>query len=269
MAVIDRGSTALWYDRAGETGPRVLLVQGAGFPGEAWRPQIEGLAGSHQVAWYDARGVGKTPMGSAPITIAGMAEDAAAVLDALGWSDAVLVAHSMGGRVSRRLALEHPERVRGLVMITSVYRRVVPPPLTMLPIVLRYPLWRSQRRWAMLAQTFSRGWIDATGAEAAAARLEALLDMPLEDFPRRAPWHQIRAMRADRETEARIGEITTPALVIGADADRVLSPSNSPAIAAALPGAKLVMLSGCGHGLTIERADEINTLVAGFVAGLR
>lgn len=269
MAVIETASGALWFERAGEAGPRLLLVQGAAFPGEAWRPQFEALAAGHRVAWFDHRGIGRSPMGSGAVTIGGMAADGFAVLDALGWGDAVVVGHSMGGRVARRMALEAPERVAGLVLIASVFRRVMPPPLTMLPIMLRYPLWAGARRQAVLDQTFSRAWQAAVGRAAAAARLEALLGVPLEDFPRRVPWHQVNAMRRDRETEVRIGEITAPTLVIGAEGDKVLSPANSRALAGAIGGARLEMLRGCGHGLTIERADDVNALIAGFVAGLR
>jgi len=268
VAVIETASGALWFEHAGEAGPRLLLVQGAGFPGEAWRPQFEALAVGHRVAWFDHRGIGRSPMGSGAVSIAGMAADGFAVLDAMGWADAVVVGHSMGGRVARRMAIEAPGRVRGLVLIASVFRRVMPPPLSMLPIMLRYPLWAGARRQAVLDQTFSRAWQAEVGREAAAARLEALLGVPLEDFPRRVPWHQVNAMRRDGETEGRIGEIRAPTLVIGAEGDKVLSPKNSGALADAIAGARRVMLRGCGHGLTIERADEVNGLIRGFVGGL-
>lgn len=266
MQALNLGGLPLAYGTAGDHGPPIVFVAGAAFPGGSWRCQTDPLAADHRVAWFDHRGVGRTPLGDDPITITRMAQDALALADHLGWRRPTYVGHSMGGRVIRRLALDHPDRVARLVLITSVYRRVMPPPLTLWPIMARYPLWASARRQAVLDQTFTRRYQDTVGRDALAARLESLLGMPPEAFPRALPWHQVRAMRRDRETDHRLAELDVPTLVIGATHDKVLPPSNAAKLAGAISGARLEVLADCGHGLIIERADDVNALIRGFVA---
>ena len=66
----------------------------------------------------DRRRVGRDPE-TAPYRLEEMADDAAAVLDALGWPSAHIVGHSMGGMIAQTLAIRHPDRVRSLTCISS------------------------------------------------------------------------------------------------------------------------------------------------------
>ena len=67
-------------------------------------------------------------------------------------------------------------------------------------------------------------------------------------------------------TTARLPEITAPALVLAGTADRVIPLDNSRALAAGIPGARLVEFEGAGHGFLVERADEANAAVLDFLA---
>ncbi|MCA9625715.1 MAG: alpha/beta fold hydrolase, partial [Myxococcales bacterium] len=86
----------LAYDTAGERWPAILLVQGAAFVGEGWRPQIDDLARDHRVAWLDNRGIGGSAPFAGPVSVEAMADDCLALLDHLGWTTAHLVGHSLG-----------------------------------------------------------------------------------------------------------------------------------------------------------------------------
>ncbi|AXE38376.1 alpha/beta fold hydrolase [Acidipropionibacterium virtanenii] len=94
--------------------PAVLLMSGAGQPGEYWRPVVEQL-GERLVVSYDRPGMGATPW---PGRLPGLAEEVAtatAMADELG--PLVLVAHSMAAFHAEALAREHPGAVRGLVLV--------------------------------------------------------------------------------------------------------------------------------------------------------
>jgi len=111
-------TTDLHIEHAGTCGPRVLLIQGTGVAGGGWSPQVDALRENHQLAWFDNRGVGKSPGVSA--SLAEMAEDALSVLDALGWERAHLAGHSLGGLIAQAVATRAPERVTSLALLCTL-----------------------------------------------------------------------------------------------------------------------------------------------------
>lgn len=95
----------------------VLLIQGVGVAGCAWRPQLSDLGSQFPLAVFDNRGIGKSP--GRPGTIAEMGDDVLKVLDRLEWPTAHLVGHSLGGVIAQQAALLAPERVRSLSLLCS------------------------------------------------------------------------------------------------------------------------------------------------------
>src|SRR3954447_1965072 len=105
----------LHFDCTGE-GPAVLLIMGLGLPGDAWWRTVPVLAHSFQVVTFDNRGSGRSERPAGPLTLAGMASDAVAVLDAAGIARAHVYGISMGGMIAQELVLRYPERVDALVL---------------------------------------------------------------------------------------------------------------------------------------------------------
>jgi 3-oxoadipate enol-lactonase len=89
------------------TGPAVVFLHGIGGTSNVFQVQAEALEPAHQIVRPDFAGAGRSPVADR-ISIASHAEDIAAVLDTLGISRAVVVAHSMGTLVARTLAAHHP-----------------------------------------------------------------------------------------------------------------------------------------------------------------
>ena len=106
----------LWVDDRGD-GPPVLLIAGLGDPAEAWTFQQEGLSSRYRTIAFDNRGVGRSPLPDTPLTVAGMADDVATILDELGIDRADIVGFSGGSVTAQELAIRHPERVKSLVLM--------------------------------------------------------------------------------------------------------------------------------------------------------
>src|SRR6476620_5229884 len=107
---------SLFYERHG-AGEPVLLIQGMSGTHLAWGEAfLAGLGDDLDVVAYNHRGVGDSTPQSDPFTIAQLADDAAGLLDALGWDDAHVLGISMGGMVAQELALRHPARIRTLTL---------------------------------------------------------------------------------------------------------------------------------------------------------
>jgi pimeloyl-ACP methyl ester carboxylesterase len=254
------GVSQLAIDSVGE-GPVVLLVAGFGVDRTGWRPQIEGLRSSHAVIAYDHRGIaGSRPMPNDALSIAAMAEDARQALGDRVPAD--VVGASMGAAVAVELALAHPDAVRALVLIT--------------PVVAR-----DARLEAVL-----RAWTEFDSPQAE-ARIRSMLPWLLgRDFLAQAPKREaaaqaLRAMAARTPNATlrqharalvdwlgtRVPDLKTiekPTLVVAGEEDALVSPAQAELVARSIPGARLEVLPGAGHALTIECAERVNELIVGI-----
>ena len=118
MPTVNTRGARVSYSRTG-TGPPVMLIQGVGAIGNAWRPQIEGLRDRFSVISFDNRGIGASTITEGSLTIEAMAGDAHAILDAEGLDRCHVVGHSMGGLIAMQLALTSPRRVKSLSLLCT------------------------------------------------------------------------------------------------------------------------------------------------------
>jgi 3-oxoadipate enol-lactonase len=103
-------------------GEPLVLVHGLGEDHRAWREVLPWLASHRRVVAYDVRGHGETSLGSADGTLAQLAGDLVALLDAAGLERADLCGFSLGGTIVLRAAIDHPERVGRLVPVATSSR---------------------------------------------------------------------------------------------------------------------------------------------------
>jgi pimeloyl-ACP methyl ester carboxylesterase len=98
------------------SGPPLLLIPGLASDVATWVPVRDALGARFSLIAVDNRGCGRTTPANAPITVEQMADDCAALLDALGIGRAHVLGHSMGGMIALELAARHPDRVDRLVL---------------------------------------------------------------------------------------------------------------------------------------------------------
>lgn len=118
MGFVSARGARVSYTRMG-TGAPVLLIQGVGAIGDAWRPQVEGLRDRFSLITFDNRGIGASTITDGSLSIEAMADDALAILDAEGIDRCHVVGHSMGGLIAMQLALTSPRRVRSLTLLST------------------------------------------------------------------------------------------------------------------------------------------------------
>jgi pimeloyl-ACP methyl ester carboxylesterase len=261
---IRAGDLDLWVERRG-TGPDVLLIAGLGDPAEAWQHQLDGLADRHRVTAFDNRGVGRSPDPDGPLTVAGMADDAAALLRALDAERAHVAGFSMGSLIAQELALRHPELVRSLVLM-STYAR----PDALLRAQL--DLWR----WLPDAAPDERAFYEAfftwvyTPRAHADGTVAQLVDEALA-FPHQQTVDGFRAqVDACRTHDAadRLAQIAVPTLVLAGEVDAILPPRLSRAVADAIPHARFEIMPGEAHQPFQEVPERFNGRVEAFWRGL-
>lgn len=260
--VAEHRGCPLAYTVRGE-GPPVLLIQGVGVHGDGWTPQTDALSGRFRCLTFDNRGMGRSLPAGAPISVERMAEDAAAVMDAVGWASAHVVGHSLGGPVALELALSARSRARSLALLCTFARGADATRLSawMLWVGLRTRIGtRTMRRNAFLQMVMPPEALAREDRAALAARLAPLFGHDLADSPPVA-MKQLHALAAYDAT-ARLGELAgTPTLVLSAAHDPIAPPASGKALAAGIPGARYVEFAHASHGLPIQLAGEVNPLL--------
>jgi pimeloyl-ACP methyl ester carboxylesterase len=253
------GSWELYAETFGAAGqPALLLLHGAGNSMTAWDAELcERLAaqGRHVVR-LDSRDAGKSArgMGAGAYSLHDLAADVVACLDALELPAATLAGVSQGGMTAQIAAVEHPERVAGLVLIstTALGDESLPGPVEGLfsggpeppdwsdrDAVARY-LVELERPYG--GDTFDEELMTRIAENAVdhADDIAAQLSRPFEAEP-------------GRLVRDRLGEIRAPTLVVHGTADPMFPLAHGRALAAAIPGARLLALAGFGHATLPRR----------------
>jgi pimeloyl-ACP methyl ester carboxylesterase len=252
------------YRLAGRGGPPILLIQGVGVHGDGWDPQVIGLADRFRCLAFDNRGMGRSQPVGGEVSVPSMADDARALMDRAGWESAHVVGHSLGGVIAQELALSTPGRVRSLSLLCTVARgadtmRLSGPAFW---LGIRGSIGsRRMRRRAFLRIVMPPSVLATADHEKLAAELAPIFGHDLAEQPPIA-MKQLAALRA-WDARNRLNELAAiPTLVVSAEYDPIAPPVYGRGLAAAIPGARYVEFADAAHGVTIQRANEVNRLLA-------
>jgi 3-oxoadipate enol-lactonase len=259
MPSVDAGGTELYYERAGNGEP-MLLIQGMSATHLTWgRPFLSLLEQDFDCTAFDNRGMGNSGRAALPFTIADMAADTVGLLDALDIETAHVVGISMGGMIAQELALAHPERIRTLTIGASYCGG--PEGSLMAPEDLQ--LLGTAYASGEAEQVFRAMWeinLSPTFREDD-SRFAAFTEMGSAlPAPQPVVLQQMRACGA-HDTHERLAQIDLPTLVIHGDADRLLGYPNGRQISSLIPDARLATLEGIGHMFWWEQPERSAELI--------
>ncbi|MEP7012189.1 MAG: alpha/beta hydrolase [Acidobacteriota bacterium] len=245
-------------------GPPILFIQGTAIHGDGWLPQVDAFADRFACITFDNRGMGRSQPADPKLSVEQMADDALAILDACGIESAHVVGHSLGGLIALQLALAERSRVRSLALLCTFSRGADATGLTWPKFWLGLRSFigtRRMRRRAFLRIVMAGNDLAALDPEAEAARLAPLFGHDLADHPP-VEMKQLAAMKRCDLTP-RLGELAgLLTLVVGGEHDLIARPAVVRALAATIPGARLLELKEAAHGLPIHRAKEVNAALA-------
>ena len=261
MPVADRGHTQVSWEEQG-SGEPLLLVMGLGWPRQMWARHLPALTERFRVITFDNRGVGQTVTTVSQWSLSDMADDALAVLDAAGVTQAHVYGASMGGGIAQVMTIEHPERVGALILgctAARAARRHVP-----LWPVIRYLLPAlpagHQARMVALARALVYGPATDPALIAEDLRLLDSLHRPAAGI--RA---QRRAVLEYEGSQQGLGTIRSPTLIIHGSDDRLVPLRYGEELARSIPGAELVVLQGAGHMYITDAAQTADSAVLSFL----
>ena len=263
------GDIDICYETFGDPGdPAMLLIMGLGTQMVAYHDRFcQQLAErGFFVIRHDNRDIGRSthldgaPTPSlvqllkrdrhSPYTLADMAGDSVGVLDCLGIEKAHIVGTSMGGMIAQTLAIRYPERTLSLVSIMSNTGSFWngQPALALYAVLLKPSPGDRESFINNAVEMFTK--LGGSGYE---PDVEDLREIATLSFDRghdaRGSQRQLWAIVADRDRTPLLRELKVATTVIHGAEDRLVRPSGGRATAKAIPGARLVMIPGMGHGL--------------------
>jgi 3-oxoadipate enol-lactonase len=259
MPYVANQAAGIYWDEAGHSEP-ILLIMGLGYTAHMWHRTRPWMAEHFRTIAFDNRGVGRSDAPGGPYSIALMASDAAAVLDAAKVESAHVLGVSMGGMIAQEFALQYPTRTRSLILGCTAAGG---------PTAIR-----SEPEAAHMLKARAR----MTPDEAAEAALPFIYDVNTprerieEDLAIRQPWlpqpesylAQLQGILA-WEGYSRLPAIAVPTLVIHGENDRLVPAGNGRIIADRIPGAELVLIPHASHIFLTDQPQRAQEAILKFL----
>ena len=262
MATVDISEISLWYERVGD-GPAILFVHGIFGDADAWTDQSARLSKRYTCVRYDRRGYTRSTRGSATVTDALHADDAAALIEALGLAPCLVVGSSSGAAITVDVALRHSRLLRGVVLSE-------PPLFSIDPDAGQAFMSEVGPRIeeAMAAGGPPAG-VDVFMSTVCPGLWSIVDDDRKADYCANADmgFTDLQSPSLDT-TLADLAGVAVPALVLSGGASHPSFRSVAHRLATALPDARFVELEGSGHVTYAEQPDGFADAVSVFAGEL-
>lgn len=248
------------YDTSG-SGIPLLLIHGFPHDRTLWQAQLHGLGDGIRVIAPDLRGFGGSADVPGTMTMDAYAADLEHLLEELGVTEAVVCGLSMGGYIALALLAAYPNVVRGLILCNTragaddekgrAGRHAM-------------ALKARDEGVASIAEALAPKMMARTTAVAHPDRSLMVQEMMARQRAG-AVIAALRGMATRADRTPLLAQINVPTLIITGSADEMIPPSESEAMAAAIPGSKLVVIPGVGHLSNVEAPDAFNAAVRDFI----
>ncbi len=258
MPKIKVGDISMYYEIHGEGNP-LVLINGAGAGVEMAQRRVLTFSREYRLVLFDNRGAGRSDSPDMTYTTGLLADDLAALLDAIGIDSAHIYGTSMGGMVAQEFALRHPTRVRSLIL--AVTHCGGPHHIPSLPSDTpdMENLSQEQASEALLKWFVTEAFIQKKpGIFRQLAAFSLAHPIVRDSFLKHS-----QAI-ASHDTYDRLPQILAPTLIIAGDADRVVPIQNARILSERIHNAELVILENTGHML-IEKADQVDSAILDFL----
>ncbi len=242
-------------------GEPLILIHGLADDHRAWRRALPGLTLRHRVLMYDLRGHGETSLGRPDGTLKQLAADLVSLMDSVGVGSANVAGFSLGGTIAMRVAIDHPEKVRGLVLVATSSR-----------VGAAAAGWYGERVEMVegndpgLRATLDRDTADVY-AQSRSDLKDGLLIRRQSTADPRGYGNACAAMAALNAAplDPELGRVSASTLIVASDLDRHCPPKAAEIIAGGIKGSRLEVISGAGHPIPVERPGELADLINAFL----
>jgi len=274
---VEVNGVTVHYKEMGQGEPVFILLHGFGASEFSWREVMEPLSTSGRVIAYDrpAFGLTERPMegnwtGTNPYSVQGNVELLDGLMDELGVDKAILVGNSAGGVIAAAYAIEHPERVQGLVLVDPAVGNGSRGPIPQWAVSLMAspqirhiaPLLVRTIAGDMGNDTIRMAWHDPSRID---PEVYEGYRKPLRANNWDTALYEFTLAGNPANYSGSLANLTMPVLVVTGDDDRIVPTKQSIQVSREIPGAELVVLKDCGHVPQEECPDQFMTSVQSFL----
>jgi 3-oxoadipate enol-lactonase len=250
----------LHYAQEGQ-GSDLFLIHGLGGCLQDWDIHVPELARHHCVTRWDARGFGESDKPAGPYSPGMFAKDLVGLFSSCGLTRAHVVGISMGGMIAQRFALDFPEYVESLILISTSSEVGSQAKVAWEKMAASI----EQRGFSMntdfAARIYSPGFVQAHPEAVQAMAARTATNDP------RAYAAAARAVSAYNWT-ADLGRLQVPTLILQGMEDKLTPPGGSIKMSRVIPRSRLLMFPDCGHVLPEEKPELFTRTLLAFLAGV-
>ncbi|TMF29477.1 MAG: alpha/beta fold hydrolase, partial [Chloroflexi bacterium] len=240
------------------------LIHGLADDHRAWRRAVPDLMLHHRLLMYDLRGHGETSLGAADGTLRQLGDDLVTLLDAIEVERADIAGFSLGGTIAMRVAIDHPDRARGIALVATSSR-----------VGHSAAGWYRERAEMVerndphLRDTLDKDTADVYAESPSELEGGLLIRRQSTEDPRGygnacAAMAGLNANPLDPE----LPRISAPTLIVASELDRHCPPKAAEVIASGIRGSKLEVMRGAGHPIPVEKPRELASSINSFLAEL-
>jgi 3-oxoadipate enol-lactonase len=255
------------YYKADGQGEALVLIPGLGAGHTAWFRQLHAFKKHYQVITFDPRSIGRSDRPKQPYAFKALADDVVGLMDQMGISRAHVLGQSLGVLVAQEVAIDYPDRVLKLVLVSSLVAGGDTNPTN--PALME-------------ALGYAEGTTEIDFSKVDTRKtMNAVIGMSFNKRPYRKAMQflsrffvkpemfdglsdQLRAI-SGHNTVDRLQLIKAQTLVITGAEDRIVSPHSSEVLADKIPNAKLIMVKDGSHGFNVEMTSRFNREVLDFL----
>ena len=266
MAQANVNGVRLFYRVQGQ-GEALVLIPGLGAGHTAWFRQLHAFKKHYKVITFDPRSIGRSDRPKQPYAFKALADDVVGLMDYLGIRRAHVLGQSLGGPVAQEVAIDYPDRVLKLVLVSSTAAGGDTNPTN--PALMDTMGYRGEDKDIDFSKVNTRKTmtvlIELSFSKVLyrkAMQFMSRFYVKPEMFDGLSD--QLRAI-SGHNTVDRLHLIRAQTLVITGDEDRIISPRSSEVLAGKIPIAKLVMVKGGSHAFNVEMTSRFNREVLDFL----
>jgi len=266
MPFVQRNRANIYYEAHGQGTPLLFFSETA-CAGDIWnRFQVPEFSRDHLVITHDYRGTGRSSKPTAQYSCDDFVDDAVAILEQWNTGPAILLGHSMGGRVAMLMAIKYPGKVSKVIVASSGPGAPNVPPIP-------FKLCKEMVEWGyekyVREHTLEVGWTKDY-IEQYSERVENFLQIRMNNLPKLEDYLRHVVARQACDVSARLRELTQPTLVIVGDQDHGSATGashrvTSEALAKELPNGQFAVLANEAHNYFMTNPDAAHRIIRKFL----
>ena len=262
MPIAKTENLDIYYEIIGQGEP-LVMIRGISSNVDHWYEQVPVLSKKYRLLIFDNRGIARTSDPGGSFSTRDMAADTVALMEAVGIDKAHVLGYSMGGMIAQEMALTHPQKVHGLILVSTdcgISLRIKAKPEFSGLFTEMIRLGTNEAKQAAAACLFSKQTLE-TRPDIIQRYAEVSARFPASQHTLSRQWAAITR----HDACDRLADISSPTLVITGSEDELIPPENAKVMAERIPDAQMISIDGGGHQFLLEQPEAFNEAVMGFL----